>query len=145
MLADSVEQEILAAIERGEFDDLPGSGEPLQLSEPSELAPGWRLAFHVLRNGGFAPAWLERQKVLRAEIERERRRLRLTLANESCVEWERAIESFRTESRRLNRVIAACNLEVPTTALHLPQLLTETEISAARKAAETKDQPYGRS
>lgn len=49
------EQKISQTITRGEFDALPGSGEPLQLGDdsliPEELGAGFRL----LKNAGFRP------------------------------------------------------------------------------------------
>jgi hypothetical protein len=55
----SVEEAIRAARERGEFDDLPGRGKPLDHSayfaQPEEL----RISHHLLRNAGFVPEEVE--------------------------------------------------------------------------------------
>lgn len=51
------ERKIEEAIERGEFDDLPGAGHPLDLDDldpslPEEL----RLAYRILKNAGMSGA-----------------------------------------------------------------------------------------
>lgn len=56
LLIDQIaEQRIAEARERGEFDDLPGMGRPLQLEDdrliPEELRAGYRL----LKNAGYIP------------------------------------------------------------------------------------------
>ena len=43
-------------MDRGEFDDLPGKGQPLDLSEDPFERPEMRMANRVLRNAGIAPA-----------------------------------------------------------------------------------------
>jgi hypothetical protein len=53
MLDFLVERWIVEAVSRGEFDDLPGTGEPLP-PEDNELVPeDMRLAWRVLKNAGF--------------------------------------------------------------------------------------------
>ena len=51
-----VEARISEAAERGDFDDLPGAGQPLAL-EPDEpfVAPELRMAYRILKNAGFVP------------------------------------------------------------------------------------------
>ena len=52
------EQHVRDAIARGEFDDLPGSGRPIDLGEDNpyegDMGPAYRLA----RNAGVAPGWV---------------------------------------------------------------------------------------
>ena len=51
------ERRIEKAIARGEFDDLPGAGRPLELDDVDPLLPEeLRLAYRILKNAGFAPA-----------------------------------------------------------------------------------------
>jgi hypothetical protein len=50
------EEKIREAMERGEFDNLPGSGKPLQGLDSYFATPeGLRLGFSVLKNAGFLP------------------------------------------------------------------------------------------
>ncbi len=57
-----VDRTIREAIERGEFDDLPGAGKPLPvLAEPYE--PNW-----------WVRRWMEREGITAAELRAARRR-----------------------------------------------------------------------
>lgn len=50
------DQKIREAIERGEFDDLPGKGKPLPGEDDMALVPPeLRMAYRVLRNAGYVP------------------------------------------------------------------------------------------
>ena len=62
------EERIREAAERGEFDDLPGKGEPLELSDDSHLPAELRLAYKILKNAGYAPPELDvRKEIVRTE------------------------------------------------------------------------------
>ena len=50
------ERRIQEAIERGEFDDLPGKGKPLHLGEDDRSVPEeLRMAYRMLKNAGLLP------------------------------------------------------------------------------------------
>jgi hypothetical protein len=49
------EQKIAEAISRGELDDLPGAGRPLELDDDPLIPEELRLAYRILKNAGFAP------------------------------------------------------------------------------------------
>ena len=56
LLLDSLaEEQILAAIRRGEFDDLDGQGQPLELDDDSAVAEEFRVGYRLLRNAGCLP------------------------------------------------------------------------------------------
>lgn len=67
----SVEAQIVDAIEAGLFDNLEGAGKPLRSLGADQFAGQDRLGFRVLGNNGFLPAWLELGK----EIEQLQARL----------------------------------------------------------------------
>ncbi len=74
MLDFIAEQRIAEAIENGDFDDLPGSGKPLELDDDSLVPEELRLAYRVLKNAGFVPPEIETPAVsklalLKARIE----------------------------------------------------------------------------
>jgi hypothetical protein len=50
------EKRIAQAIERGEFERLPGQGQPLDLQEDPLVPEDLRMAYRILRNAGYAPA-----------------------------------------------------------------------------------------
>ncbi|MGH9937695.1 MAG: DUF1992 domain-containing protein [Blastocatellia bacterium] len=60
-----IEEIIREAMERGEFDNLPGKGKPLDLEAYFATPADVRLGYSVLKNAGCAPVEVE----LRKEIE----------------------------------------------------------------------------
>jgi len=49
------ERKIEEALARGEFDDLPGEGRPLDLDDDALVPEDLRMAYRILKNAGFAP------------------------------------------------------------------------------------------
>lgn len=49
------ERKIAEAIERGEFDRLPGAGKPLDLEDDPLVPEELRMACRILRNAGYRP------------------------------------------------------------------------------------------
>ena len=66
---DVVEQQIAEALERGEFDNLRGTGQPLRL-EKNVYAGDKALAYSLLKNNDLAPPEIERGKEIDAELSR---------------------------------------------------------------------------
>ena len=65
LLIDSLaEERIEAAIRRGDFEQLPGSGQPLQLDDDSAVPETLRAGYRLLKNSGCLPPEL----LLRNEI-----------------------------------------------------------------------------
>ena len=58
------ENRILEAIEAGEFDNLEGKGQPLNLDDDSHIPPELRMAYKILKNADCLPQEL----VLRQEV-----------------------------------------------------------------------------
>jgi hypothetical protein len=100
------ERKIREAMEEGAFDHLDGAGKPLDLRENPFEDPSLRMAHRLLRNNGFAPAWIEEAK----EIEAETRRLR--------DQSECPADDFGFRVAALNRRIVAFNLKAPALSLH---------------------------
>lgn len=70
----SVEAQIREAIERGDFDNLPNKGKPLDLSEWEKTPPHLRLSHTILKNAGYSPREVHTKKEiaeLREMIENE--------------------------------------------------------------------------
>ena len=59
LIAALAERKILEAMERGEFDDLPGKGKPLDLSDDPMVPEELRVAYKVLKNAGYMPPEVE--------------------------------------------------------------------------------------
>jgi DnaJ-like protein len=99
------ERKIREAMEEGAFDDLSGTGEPLDLSEDPFEDPSLRMAHRLLRNNGFAPEWIMESR----EIDAEARLLRSRPAMSP--------EEFRRRVEVLNKRILAFNLKAPAVGL----------------------------
>lgn len=56
------ERHISDAQRKGEFDNLPGSGEPLVLDDDSHIAPELRAGYRLLKNAGCLPPELEQRR-----------------------------------------------------------------------------------
>lgn len=56
------EERIRQAMERGEFDDLPGKGTPLDLEDDSHLPADLRMSYKILKNAECLPPELELRK-----------------------------------------------------------------------------------
>ena len=59
------EERIKEALEKGEFDNLPGQGEPLSFEDDSRIPEDLRLAYKILRNADCLPPELELKKEIR--------------------------------------------------------------------------------
>ncbi len=60
-----VEQRISAAAARGEFDNLPGTGEPLEFDDDALVPEEVRVANRIMKNAGFVPPAVEHLRALR--------------------------------------------------------------------------------
>jgi len=63
-----VEQRIKEAMERGEFENLPGKGRPIPLEDESHIPEDLRLAYKLLKNADcLPPELLEKKEILQME------------------------------------------------------------------------------
>lgn len=129
-----IDQQIREAQARGDFDNLPGKGKPLNL-QPNPYAPDRELAFKILKDAGFAPEWIELDKSIRGHLEQARAALARSWAwyqaslnqlvdrtdawaeGERCrleAGWQRAVAAFQAEIKAINADISALNLKVPS-------------------------------
>jgi hypothetical protein len=114
-----VDRQIREAMEEGKFDDLPHQGRPLP-REDDAYAGEWALAYHVLRNAGVAPPWIEADKDVRALLDRieaiPARAARGAAPAPAARRRDRvALESLVIE---VNMAIARLNAEAPTDRQH---------------------------
>ena len=100
------DRKIREAMEEGAFDHLDGAGRPLDLREDPFEDPSLRMAHRLLRNNGFAPAWIEEAKEIEAEIQ--------YLKGTSMPEPERC-----RRVKALNKRILVYNLKAPECAQKL--------------------------
>jgi hypothetical protein len=69
MLEFLAERKIADAVSRGELDNLPGAGRPLELKDDALVPEELRLAFRILKNAGFVPPEVETLNEI-AQLER---------------------------------------------------------------------------
>lgn len=60
-----VEKKIKEAMDKGEFDDLPGRGKPIAFEDDSNIPEDLRLTFKVLKNADYLPPELQLKKEIR--------------------------------------------------------------------------------
>lgn len=60
-----IERKIKEAQEKGEFDNLPGEGEPLKLDDDRHIPEDLRLAYKILKNADCVPPEIETKKEIR--------------------------------------------------------------------------------
>ena len=134
-----IDQKIREAMEAGEFDNLTGTGQPIDLTENPYEDPDWRTAHRLLRNAGFAPSWIEERKEIDAALEAARivlARKWIVLRNASETHhqpsagerWDKGEAEFRVAVQALNRRIDAWNLKTPAVAFHRNRIDVEREI-----------------
>jgi hypothetical protein len=59
MLDFLAEQRLQEAVSRGELDNLPGAGRPLELDDAPLVPEELRLAYRILKNAGLVPPEVE--------------------------------------------------------------------------------------
>ena len=126
-----VEQRISAAAARGEFDNLPGAGEPLEFDDDALVPEEVRVANRIMKNAGFVPPAVENLRALRdlqneagsAEDPATRRKLQAKmLALDMALESLRGsstvvpLEYRRRIAERLSERLSASDRNVQTEA-----------------------------
>lgn len=139
--ARGIDQIIQSAMQEGAFDNLPGKGKPLKLDENPHLDPEWQLAYHLLKQNGFAPNFVEKRQAIEMELADARQTLartwawRVTSLSEGGsaefveAEWARAKNAFRETIEKVNKKIRDYNLGIPVQTLYRPLVVLEKEIS----------------
>jgi hypothetical protein len=146
--ARGIDQQIAESIDRGDFDNLPGKGQPLRWDSPID-DDNW-LANHVLKNAGVTPAWIEDAKHIQAErkalaeslreIERWQRSAQADVAarvgsvnasksDELEAGLQSRIAAWRERAEKLNRVIDRYNLEVPLRERQVMRVRIEEDLA----------------
>ncbi len=144
-----VEKTIREAIERGEFDHLPGKGKPLNLDENPYAPEDWRMAYKLLSDAGMAPEWVEQSKDIRAAMEalakwlddqvhwqHERAHKAKTLPIDKMIKERDHLQCVRGEvsamlrlrATELNKQIDVFNLKAPPGIPHFTRVRIDEEI-----------------
>ncbi len=141
-----IDQQIAEAMERGDFDALPGKGKPLRWDSDRD-DEAW-MANHVLKNAGMVPGWIEDAKRIQAEredLKRELERIERWLGEaraelegsdeaEADGAWvagqlRQRVDRWRERAEALNRLIDRFNLEVPLRERQVMRLRIDAELA----------------
>lgn len=149
----AVDKAIRDAQERGDFDNLSGTGKPIRWDD-DHVPAEWQMANRILKNAGYAPSWIEDDKWIRREREALRALLQgfatwyerelataAQLAEVDCVELratlaearDRRIAAYRERAVKLNKRIDDFNLTVPVSRLQWQRVPIDAEIARFRR------------
>lgn len=135
----SADKIIEEAMKAGAFDGLAGHGQPLSLEDNPNADPEWELAYHLLKENGFAPSFIEDRKAIEQGLAAARQLLARAWARRAetghALRWAQACELFERTASALNKKIRDYNLTVPHDKLARALIQSETEI--ARVAEES--------
>lgn len=140
---DLVEEQIQKALKRGDFDNLEGTGKPLDLYENPFEPPELRMAFKILKNNDFAPYWIELGKEIDAQLDKFEKEVQLFCrytnifvqekhSNLSIKRFEKKKANFYYESRlwleKIAKNIIDYNLHCPTFREARPNLIVDDKM-----------------
>jgi hypothetical protein len=111
-----IDRQIREAMEEGAFDELPHQGARLPFADDA-YAGDWAMAFHVLRNAGAAPPWIEADKEIRALLAR-RDAIVARAPTASLYGATRDRRDLAAVVAAANAAIARLNAEAPTDRQH---------------------------
>jgi DnaJ family protein C protein 28 len=134
----NIDEIIRKAMEEGAFDNLAGQGKPLDLSENPHIDPSWQMAYHLLKENGFLPAFIEQRQAIETELAAARtalvrswiwRQQAQETGEDAYSEWKAAIKRFEASVADLNVKIRNYNLSVPNEKLARLPINSEAEIA----------------
>ena len=115
---------IRKAMEAGEFNNLPGEGQPLDLSIDPYTPSDMQLAHKIMKQNGIAPDWIVHAKTLTAKLDLWQSRLNAAHKTynktNNLVAWQTAKEKLGEDAEKLNKEVVAFNLKLPPGVAHRP-------------------------
>ena len=144
---DYIDEQIQQAQARGDFDNLPGTGKPLNLDE-NPFTGDKTLAYSLLKQNGYAPPEVELAKEIRTHFEKAQQKIEKLRQQRKSL-FARRIPPFASEKRafndavekatfqydqllrELNRKILNLNLITPS-SMHMPMFEVEKLVQAFR-------------
>ncbi|MEP7361287.1 MAG: DUF1992 domain-containing protein [Chloroflexota bacterium] len=125
-----IDRQIREAMEEGKFDDLPHQGAPLHNDE-NPHAGDWALAFHMLKNAGVAPPFVEATKELNGLLAQ-----RDALVDRAASGPAPSLDGRRSDHAALedlvsqiNICVARVNAEAPSSTVHRAPLVLVDELA----------------
>jgi hypothetical protein len=115
----AIDRQIREAQDRGDFDNLPGRGKPLDLSSWGE--GDWALAHHVLKQAGETLPWISVGRDIEA-AEARLARMREEAPRVPLAERQRARERYLKEAAALDKLLQEYAFMVPSRRLERGRL-----------------------
>jgi DnaJ homolog subfamily C member 28 len=100
---DYIDEQIREAQARGDFDNLPGAGKPLNLDE-NPFTGDKAMAYSLLKQNGYAPPEIELGKEIRTRFEKAQQRLEKLRQQRKSLSARR-IPAFASEKRAFNDAV----------------------------------------
>ena len=100
---DYIDEQIREAQDRGEFDNLPGTGKPLNLDD-NFFTGDKAMAYHLLKQNGYAPPEVELAKEIRIQFEKTQEKLEKLRQQRKSL-YTRHIPPFESEKRSFNYAV----------------------------------------
>ncbi len=138
------DREMTKLMNEGAFDNLPGAGKPLNLTDESHVPEELRMAHRILSQNDMAPEWILLAKDieqsadhLRQSIKNHLRQYRDGLARASTPQLRQNIEQVWMNAKRQladriqahNNLVLNFNLKVPAGIPHKVMFDLEREIA----------------
>lgn len=145
---DFISEQIREAQARGAFDNLQGTGKPLNLDD--DLYAGDKaMGYHLLKNNGYAPKEIELAKEIRREYERIEAKV-AKLRHQGRTLRSRRVPPFASEKRAYNvavektgaeyeKVLHELNRKVLTLNLMVPSLMHQPVFDVAKLMREYRE------
>jgi DnaJ family protein C protein 28 len=135
-----IDEIIRAAMQEGAFENLRGKGQPLNLDDNPNVDPEWQLAYHLLKQNGFAPEFIEQRQAIEIALAAARsamarswawRQQALAGGEDSTLvagEWAKAKQRFGAAVEKLNAQIKTYNINIPHDKLYRKPINIEEEL-----------------
>jgi hypothetical protein len=130
-----IERQIHEAMETGKFEELPHQGKPLPNDE-NPYAGDMALGFHVLKNAGVAPPWVEANKEVNELLAKRDAILKRAASGSapSVFARKRDRQALTDLVKRANSAIFKVNTEAPSATSHRRLLNLEDELARYEEA-----------
>lgn len=135
-----IDEIIRQAMDQGAFENLRGKGKPLNLDENPYLDKEWQLAYHLLKQNGFAPDFVEKRQAIEMQLATARETIARSWAwkaksleegRDSAwveAEWTKARVKFEIQIEEINKHIKQYNLVIPVSGLYKKPVAIENEL-----------------
>lgn len=119
------------AMQRGEFDNLPGQGQPLKLDDDPTVPDDLKLAHKIMRDNNIVPDWVAEGAALEAALASFQADLRQALRTSGGALRPRTRAEFAERLAHYNRRVLSYNLKVPPGVTHRMSLDLDNELRRA--------------